>query len=67
MTLSLRRLVDDPARTGQLEIRFYRERVLFAEWNDDGFTKRSYRPGDWEHVLHRYSRIPALAGSKPAR
>lgn len=62
MTLSLRRQVDDPSHTGQLEIRFDGERVLFAEWSDDGFTKRSYRPGDWERVLRRYDRIPALAG-----
>lgn len=62
MTLSLRRQVDDPAHTTQLEIRFDGDRVLFAEWNDDGFTKRSLRPGDWERVLRRYDRIPALSG-----
>ncbi|MDH2341511.1 hypothetical protein [Bradyrhizobium sp. SSUT77] len=62
MTLSLRRKLDDPVHTGKLEIRFDGDRVLFAEWNDDGFAKRSYRSGDWEARLRRYDRIPALAG-----
>ncbi|MGY0573254.1 hypothetical protein ACTGJ9_020930 [Bradyrhizobium sp. RDM12] len=60
--LSFLRLVDDPAQTAQLEIRFAGHRVLFAEWNDAGFVKRSYMPGPWERDLRRYERIPALAG-----
>lgn len=66
MTLSLRRRVDDPAHTIQLEIRFDGARALFAEWNDDGFVKRSLTPGRSESVLRRYERIPALAG-RPTR
>lgn len=62
MVLSLRRQIDNPAHTRKLEIRFHGERVLFAKWTDDGFTKRSYRTGDWEARLRRYERIPALAG-----
>lgn len=45
MALSLRRQIDNPAHTRKLEIRFQGERMLFAEWTDDGFTKRSYRSG----------------------
>lgn len=62
MVLSLRRQIDNPAHTRKLEIRFHGERVLFAKCTDDGFTKRSYRTGDWEARLRRYERIPALAG-----
>lgn len=62
MALSLRRQSDNPAHTRKLEIRFQGERMLFAEWTDDGFTKRSDRSGDWEARLRRYERVPALAG-----
>lgn len=62
MKLSLRRQIDDPDQTTQIEMRFDGDRVLFAEWNVDGFVKRSYTPGPWERMLHRYERIPALAG-----
>lgn len=61
MRLSLRRTIDDPEHTTQIEIRFDGDRVLFAEWTDDGFVKRSYTPGQWEGMLRRYERIPALA------
>jgi hypothetical protein len=64
MALSVRRVIDDPAQTMQIEIKFDGDRVLFAEWNEDGFTKRSYKPGPWEGVMRRYERIPALAGAK---
>jgi hypothetical protein len=63
MKLSLRRMIDDPDQPTQIEIRFDGDRVLFAEWNEDGFTKRSYKPGPWERTLGRYERIPALANS----
>jgi hypothetical protein len=62
MKLSLRRFIDDPLHKRQIEVKFDGSRVLFVELNDDGFVKRSYAPGPWERVLHRYERIPALAG-----
>lgn len=62
MKLSLRRHIDDPDHTTRLEIKFDGARVLVAEWDDDGFVKRSYTPGPWERVLRRYERVPALAG-----
>lgn len=66
MKLSLRRMIDGPNQPTQIEIKFGGDRVLFAEWTEYGFSKRSYKPGPWESVLHRYDRIPALAG-RPIR
>lgn len=62
--LSFVRVIDDPDQTAQLEIKFAGHRVLFAEWNDAGFVKRSYAPGPWEATLRRYDRIPALSGRR---
>ncbi len=61
MALSLRRSVDD-ARETTLVVKFDGEKVLGASWTVDGFTKRSFRPGDWEGRLRHYDRLPALAG-----
>lgn len=62
MKLSFRRQIDDPAHMTQLEIRFDGARVLFTEWDDDGFIKRSYSPGPWERALQRYERVLRSAG-----
>ncbi|HEX7881832.1 MAG TPA: hypothetical protein VF499_03745 [Afipia sp.] len=62
LTLSLRRRVDDDARETTLTAKFDGEKVLGATWTVDGFTKRSFKPGDWEQVLRRYSRLPVLRG-----
>ncbi|MCK1502836.1 hypothetical protein [Bradyrhizobium sp. 188] len=62
MALSLRRQIDNPAHTRKLEIWFQGERMLFAEWTDDGFTKRSYRSGVGKRGYVGTNRVPALAG-----
>lgn len=66
MALSLRRRVDDDAQEATLIVKFDGEKVLGASWTVDGFTKRSFKPGGWEEVLRRYSRLPVLRGIQRA-
>jgi len=44
-----------------LTIKFDDEQVLIASWTVDGFTRRSYTPGEWENALRRFDRSLALA------
>ncbi|MVT69989.1 hypothetical protein GPL21_33435 [Bradyrhizobium pachyrhizi] len=66
LAISLRRRVDDDARETTLTVKFDGEKVLAATWTVDGFSKRSFKPGEWEAQLRRYDRLPALArGRQP--
>ncbi|MGY3584449.1 hypothetical protein ACVIGB_006492 [Bradyrhizobium sp. USDA 4341] len=67
MALSLRRRVDGDAQEATLIVKFDGDKVLGASWTVDGFTKRSFKPGGWEEVLRRYSRLPVLRGIQRAR
>ncbi|MCK1456684.1 hypothetical protein IVB36_38845 [Bradyrhizobium sp. 35] len=53
---------DDEDQTSTLDVRFLGKVVLHVEWTIDMVLKTSYRPGEWEALLRRYERIPALAG-----
>lgn len=64
--LTLSRSMDNEDRTSTLDVRFLGKIVLHVEWTPDAVTRTSYRPGDWEAMLLRYDRTPALAGSARA-
>src|SRR2546421_1910474 len=51
---------DDEDRTSTLDVRFLGKVVLHVEWTIDMVLKTSYRAGDWEALLRRYDRTPAL-------
>lgn len=51
--MSFRRRVDDNERLARLEIKFAGEIVLSTAWTDEGFVRRSYKPGSWEDTLRR--------------
>lgn len=53
---------DDDDRTSILDVRFDGKIVLHVEWTAHKVLRTSYKPGNWEAVLLRYDRIPALAG-----
>ncbi|KGT73890.1 hypothetical protein MA20_40960 [Bradyrhizobium japonicum] len=61
LSLSFRRRVDTDDRPTTLVVKYDGEKVLIASWTADGFTRRSYRPGEWEAALRRCGRMPALA------
>ncbi|TKV73296.1 hypothetical protein FDV58_37720 [Bradyrhizobium elkanii] len=58
LSLSFRRRIDVDDRPGTLIVKFEGEKVLIASWTIDGFTRRSYSPGEWENVLRRCDRMP---------
>lgn len=60
--LTLSRSMDNEDRTSTLDVRFLGKIVLHVEWTPSAVTRTSYRPGDWEAMLLRYDRTPALAG-----
>jgi hypothetical protein len=53
LSLSFRRRVDIDDRPATLVVKYDGEKVLIASWTADGFTRRSYRPGEWEGALRR--------------
>ena len=59
LLLSFRRQVDIDDRPATLVVKHDGEKVLIASWTIDGFTRRSYKPGEWENVLRRCDRMPA--------
>jgi len=59
--ISFRRRVDVADRPATLTVKFEGEQVLIASWTVDGFTRRSYWPGEWENSLRRFDRTLALA------
>lgn len=64
LTRSCRR---DEDRTSTLDVRFLGKTVLHVEWTRDMVLRTSYRGGDWERMLARYDRTPALAGTPKTR
>jgi hypothetical protein len=61
LSLSYRRRIDADDRPATLTIKYRREKVLIAQWTIDGWTRRSYKAGEWENVLRRCERMPSMA------
>ena len=62
LSLTFSRRLDDVDRPATLVVKYDGEKVLVASWTVDGFTRRSYSPGQWENVLRRCDRMPAPEG-----
>jgi hypothetical protein len=56
-----RRVVDDVDRRAMIDVKFDGQKVLSAEWTNEGFVRTSFKPGPWEDALRRCDRMPALA------
>jgi hypothetical protein len=62
LSMSFRRRIDVDERPATLIVKYDGDRVLIAQWTVDGFTRRTYKPGQWENVLCRCDRMPVLEG-----
>jgi hypothetical protein len=64
LSLTFRRRIDADDRPATLIVKYDGDRVLIAQWTTDSFTRRAYKPGNWENVLRRCDRMPTSAGHR---